>query len=244
MAVLPDRAAAAVARLSNKSGIVLSIIIPTLNEADSIEATLDHIQKSDNRDNIEIIISDGGSTDLTLEIAAQRQCRIIKGSSGRAQQMNRAARQARGSLLLFLHADTRLPDDWFDAIRAIDKWGFFPLKLSGSNRSLRIIERAVTLRSRVTRIAGGDQALFFRRSFFDLIGGFSEIPLMEDIAICKTARRAASPNIPPTAVITSSRRWESKGIVRTVMLMWLLRLAYFAGLSPERLHRMYYPQHR
>lgn len=232
------------ARLNDKNRIALSIIIPTLNEEDGIGATLDQIHRSDNCDNVEIIISDGGSTDRTIDIAARSHCRIVKGSSGRAQQMNRAARQAEGSLLLFLHADTRLPDDWFNVIRQIDKWGFFPLKLSGNNRLLRIIERAVTLRSRLTRIAGGDQALFFRRTYFDFIGGFSEIPLMEDINICKKARRTAKPDILPQPVITSSRRWESKGIVRTVVLMWFLRLAYFAGFSSERLHRIYYPQQR
>ena len=230
--------------MNDENGIVVSIIIPTLNEAENIEATLEHIHHSANGRNIEVIISDGGSNDLTVDIASRSQCRIIKGNSGRAQQMNRAAQQASGHLLLFLHADTRLPDDWFYAVRRIDKWGFFPLKLSGSHWLLRIIERAITLRSRLTRIAGGDQALFFSRSYFDFIGGYSNIPLMEDIAICKKARRAAKPEIPPHAVITSSRRWESKGIVRTVVLMWLLRLGYFAGLSPERLHRLYYSQQR
>lgn len=244
MAVPPDRVVAAVARLNDENGIIISIIIPTLNEADSIETTLDHIYQSDNCDHIEVIISDGGSIDPTIDIATRNRCRIVKGSRGRAQQMNRAAREASGSLLLFLHADTRLPDEWFDAVRRTDKWGFFSLKLSGGHWFLRIIERAVTLRSRLTSIAGGDQALFFKRNYFDFIGGFSDIPLMEDIAICKKARGTAKPHIPSRAVITSSRRWENKGIARTVVLMWLLRLGYFAGLSPERLHRLYYPQQR
>ena len=232
------------ARLNDTGGIIISIIIPTLNEADSIYTTLDRIYRSDNLENIEVIVSDGGSTDSTVDIATKSQCRVVEGSSGRARQMNRAAQQASGSLLLFLHADTRLPDNWFNALVRIDKWGFFPLKLSGRHWLLRIIERAVTLRSRLTQIAGGDQALFFKRDFFDCIGGFSDIPLMEDIAICKKARRAAKPDIPSHAVITSSRRWESKGIARTVVLMWLLRLGYFAGLSPEKLHRLYYPRQR
>jgi rSAM/selenodomain-associated transferase 2 len=244
MAVPLDRAVAAVARLNDENGIIISIIIPTLNEADNINTTLDHIYQSDNCENIEVIISDGGSTDQTVDIATRNHCRVVEGSRGRAQQMNRAARQASGSLLLFLHADTRLPDQWFDAVRRIDKWGFFPLKLSGRHWFLRVIERSVTLRSRLTSIAGGDQALFFKRNYFDFIGGFSDIPLMEDIAICKKARRTAKPDIPSYAVITSSRRWENKGIARTVVLMWLLRLGYFAGLSPERLHRLYYPQQR
>ncbi|NNE62541.1 MAG: glycosyltransferase family 2 protein [Gammaproteobacteria bacterium] len=230
--------------MNDKNGIVISIIIPTLNEAENIKAALDHIYQSENCQNIEVIISDGGSVDLTVDIAARYQCRIIRGNSGRAQQMNRAARQAKGDLLLFLHADTRLPHDWFNAVGRVDRWGFFPLKLSGGHWLLRIIEGAVTLRSRLTRLAGGDQALFFKHSYFEFIGGFSNIPLMEDIAICKEARRTAKPHIPPHAVITSSRRWESKGIVRTVLLMWLLRLAYFAGFSPESLHRLYYPQQR
>lgn len=232
------------ARLNDDNGIIVSIIIPTLNEADSINATLEHIYQTRDRHRIEVIISDGGSTDRTIDIAKSKPCSIVQGSSGRAQQMNRAARRAKGNLLLFLHADTRLPEGWFDAVRRADKWGFFPLKLSGKHGFLRVIERAVTLRSRLTSVAGGDQALFFKRDYFDLIGGYSDIPLMEDIAICKAARRSAKPDIPADAVITSSRRWETKGIARTVLLMWLLRLGYFAGLSPQRLHRLYYPQQR
>lgn len=237
------RVAAVVARLNDKAGIDVSIIIPTLNEEENIRQALQQFDCSTGKYNIEIIISDGGSMDGTLEIIDNNSCNIIEGSSGRAAQMNRAARVANGRLLLFLHADTVLPDNWLSSLPAVKQWGFFPLRLSGAHWFLRIIERAINLRSRLTGIAGGDQALFFDRSLFEAIGGYNDIPLMEDIAICKKARRRSKAFILQYPVITSSRRWENRGILRTVLLMWLLRLGYFIGIDPKRLHRIYYPQH-
>ncbi len=233
-----------VAHLNDANGIDVSIIIPTLNEAENLRETLHQIYKSAYSQRIEVIISDGGSLDSTPHIAAQYPCAFIKQGCGRAQQMNSAAKQARGSLFLFLHADTRLPEDWYNSVIQTGQWGFFPVELSGNHWLLRVIERTINLRSRLTKVAGGDQVLFFRQPLFTLIGGFANIPLMEDIAICKKARRMSKPHIPIHSVITSSRRWETRGIVRTVLLMWLLRFGYFVGLSPERLHRLYYPHQR
>lgn len=229
--------------MTEHKGISISIIIPTFNEAEYLESTLRHLFKSTDLFQTEIFISDGGSNDTGLNIAANFPCVVIKGNSGRAMQMNRAASQANGEWLLFLHADSQLPGNWQKSVLQSRQWGFFPVKLSGKHRLLRIIERAMCLRSSITRVATGDQAIYFRRDFFNKINGFEEIPIMEDIAICKKARRISNPDVAREAIITSSRRWEQNGIIKTVLLMWCLRLAYWFGTRPERLHRIYYPDH-
>jgi hypothetical protein len=124
-----------------------------------------------------------------------------------------------------------------------EKWGFFPVQFNGGHWLLRVIERAMNLRSRLSKVATGDQALYFRKSFFDQLGGFPDIPIMEDIAITKRARRKSKPRVANCRVMTSSRRWQQNGLVKTVLLMWGLRLAYFLGVDPDRLHRFYYPKH-
>lgn len=244
MAVQPARAVAVAARLNKDGDICVSLIIPTLNEADNIKRTLEGIFLSSQVSRFEVIISDGGSDDDTLEIADSYSCVVVKGARGRARQMNFAANQARGRFLLFLHADTQLPRDWFETVSKSRHWGFFPLRLSGRGLILRIVERSVNLRSSLTRVATGDQALHFRREAFNLINGFDDIALMEDIAVCKKLRRHYKPDIATNPVITSSRRWEARGVWRTIFLMWMLRLAYALGISPDILHRIYYPRHR
>lgn len=222
---------------------LLSIIIPVLNEADCLAGTLEDIYSQPwLRQQAEVLVSDGGSDDGSPEIAARYPCRILRGAAGRALQMNAAAEQARGERLLFLHADSRLPADLGTAAGDDIAWGFFRLRLSGDSRAFRVIETATNLRSALTGIAGGDQGLFFERRFFESLGGFPCIPLMEDIAICKLARRRATPRIAAARITSSSRRWQRHGIVRTVLLMWWLRFAYWLGADPHRLHRIYYPQ--
>lgn len=231
------------ARLTEQNGISISIIIPTFNEAEHLESTLKRLFNSVDPSQTEILISDGGSHDASQEIAADHPGILINGSPGRARQMNRAASQARGEWLLFLHADGQLPENWQSSVLQSHQWGFYPVKLSGKHWLLRVVERGICLRSSITRIATGDQALFFRRSFFRQINGFDDIPIMEDIAISKKARRLSTPDIADEATITSSRRWDKNGIIKTIVLMWWLRLAYWLGTSPERLHRIYYPDH-
>ena len=219
----------------------LSIIIPVLNEAARLDACLSRLAPlTGNGASVDILVVDGGSSDSSPDIAARHPCRLVDSRAGRAAQMNAGATRARGEMLLFLHADSRLPADFDPAQLAGAEWGFFRVALSGRGRALRVIETAINLRTRATRVAGGDQGLFFSRECFAALGGFPPIPLMEDIAISKLARRRAAPRIIASPMTTSSRRWRERGIVRTVVLMWGLRLAYWLGVDPGRLHRIYY----
>ena len=229
--------------MTDSDGIAISIIIPTLNEADTLQNTLSSLFTRIDPTEVEVIVSDGGSIDDSLQITRQFPCRIVSGKPGRAQQMHRASDQAKGEWLLFLHADSNLPEGWRMTLTQSDYWGFFPVRLSGKHWLLRIIETAMTWRSRITRVGTGDQGLFFQQDFYQQLGGFADIPIMEDIDISKQARRLARPTIASSYIITSSRRWEQNGICRTVLKMWWLRLAYWLGANPERLHRIYYPDH-
>ncbi len=221
----------------------ISIIVPTLNEAPVIRAALKPLQRM--RENgHEIILVDGGSTDDTVALSTPLVDCMLHAPTGRARQMNAGAREARGDILLFLHADTCLPPDAPRLIMAglADsgrQWGRFDVRLSGSRALLRLVERLMNIRSRLTHIATGDQAMFVRRGAFFAAGGFPEIPLMEDIALSRRLKQAGPPLCLRQTVVTSSRRWEEQGILRTILLMWHLRLAYFLGASPTRLARHY-----
>ena len=220
----------------------LSIIIPVLNEADCLDqglARLFALQWVKNH--AEVIISDGGSEDGSLDIANRYPCRIVHGNAGRATQMNAASKSAQGKFLLFLHADSGLPEGFSSFIEADAKWGFYRLRLSNDAFVYRVIEAAINLRTSISHVAGGDQGLYFNRHFFESLDAYPQIPLMEDIAICKTARRLARPLIIRSAITSSGRRWHNQGIVKTVLLMWTLRLAYWLGVDPRRLHKIYYP---
>ena len=217
----------------------LSIVIPTLNEAQAIRAALEALAPLRARGH-EVIVADGGSTDPTVRLAAPLCDRVVPGGRGRALQMNAGARAARGDALLFLHADTRLPSAAdaliFQALR-FSAWGRFDVLIEGSHPLLSVVACMMNLRSRLTGIATGDQAIFVRRGAF---AGFPEIPLMEDIAFSATMKRGgARPACLRSRVLTSGRRWESRGVLRTIVLMWRLRLLYFLGAAPERLARRY-----
>lgn len=219
-----------------------SIIIPSLNESARIGQTLDTVFAGiDQTELVEVIVSDGGSQDNTLDIVGRYPVTTVCGTPGRAAQMNRAAQQARGKWLIFLHADTALANDWMLSIeQSQSQWGRFDVRLSGSQWLLRMVETSMNLRSCLTSVATGDQVMFFRSQFFQEIGGFPAIPLMEDIAISKLARKRHKPACLKGPVITSSQRWEKNGILSTIFHMWYLRLAYWSGVRAEKLHKLYY----
>ena len=238
----PRARAAAVAELLPDQP-ELSIVLPVLNEAECLDRSLADLFARDwVKKRCEVLVSDGGSSDETLDIARRYPCRIIASATGRALQMNAAAAQARAPRLLFLHADSELPDDAEALLHSDMPWGFFHLRLSGRQPVFRLIETMINLRTTASKIAGGDQGLFFDRAFFEALGGFPQIRLMEDIAITKLARARAAPLVIKSPLITSSRRWQQRGVVKTVLLMWWLRFAYWVGADPDRLHRFYYPQ--
>ena len=217
---------------------LISIIVPALNEARGIGASLRALAPLRARGH-ELIVVDGGSEDRTREIAAPLCDRLLVAPRGRAAQMNAGARAAHGDALVFLHADTRLPEDADkEIVGSLEKhlWGRFDVSIEGSHRLLPVIARAMNLRSRLTGIATRDHAIFVRRGAFE---GFPEIALMEDVAFSKAMKRRGPPACLRSRVLTSGRRWESRGVLRTVALMWRLRLAYCLGARPEALARRY-----
>jgi rSAM/selenodomain-associated transferase 2 len=221
----------------------LSIIMPVLNEGESIAAALDVLADLRAR-GTEVIVVDGGSCDATVQRARPRADRVVLASRGRALQMNAGAEQASGDVLLFLHADTRVPADADHVmLKGLERsgrvWGRFDVKIDGRSPVLLVVAWFMNLRSRLTGIATGDQATFVRRSAFQAVGGFPAIALMEDIALCKQLKRVSRPLCLRERVITSGRRWEKKGVLSTIILMWHLRLAYFFGADPKELARQY-----
>jgi len=191
----------------------------------------------------EVIIVDGGSTDNTLTIAYDITDTIIISKKGRALQMNNGASVASGDVVLFLHADTLLPENVAEIISDVyvgeNFWGRFDVRLSNEKYVYRLIECMMNMRSSLTSIVTGDQAMFFEKNLFDRIGGFPEIALMEDVEISRQLKKISKPVRLKSKVVTSSRRWETNGVVATVLLMWKLRLYYFFGVSPEKLSQMY-----
>lgn len=215
--------------------------MPVLNEACEVTRRLDALQRLRNLGH-EVIVVDGGSSDDTAQRAMALADVVVKSSPGRAHQMNVGARRARRPVLLFLHIDTQLPPT---AARAINNaleqghWGRFDVQLSGGSMSLRIVEKCMSWRSRWTGIATGDQAIFVLAHVFRTVGEYPEISLMEDIALSKRLLSVGSPMCLRERVTTSSRRWDSGGIVRTILLMWSLRLAYWFGVPPSVLAKFY-----
>ncbi len=220
----------------------LSIVVPALEEAAGIEAVLAALQPLRAR-GVEVVLADGGSSDGTAQLAAPWVDRVAAAPRGRALQMNAGAAAARAAQLLFLHADTRLPPQ-ADALvlRALAGpacWGRFDVRISGQSPWLKVVARMMNLRSRLSGIATGDQALFVRRRLFEQLGGYADQPLMEDIELSRRLKRLGRPACLRARVRTSGRRWEQRGVWRTIVLMWRLRLAYWLGASAESIARAY-----
>jgi rSAM/selenodomain-associated transferase 2 len=221
----------------------LSVIVPVLDEAAGIVATLQALAPLRAR-GAEIIVADGGSADGTMALAQPRADRVIAAARGRATQMNAGAAVARGDVLLFLHADTRLPPDAdrlvLDGLaRSGRAWGRFDVRIESLHPLLPLVATAMNIRSRLTGIMTGDQAMFVTREAFNAVGGYPDIALMEDIALSRRLKRVSRPLCLHARVTTSGRRWERRGVLRTIVLMWRLRLAYFLGAKPEELARRY-----
>ena len=219
----------------------ISVVLPVLNEEQSIRGTLQSLIRLTP---YEIIVVDGGSRDRTLEICKEFAVDVMHAERGRARQMNVGARRASGEVLLFLHADTRLPQSALNDIAAALSdsrylGGRFDVELEGARWMLKIVGTLINWRSRATKVATGDQALFVRREVFDRMGGFPDIPLMEDVAFCRALKRIGGVACLRSRVITSARRWERDGVWRTIFKMWSLKVCYLAGVSPMRLKRFY-----
>ena len=216
----------------------ISIVVPCLDEAGSIAETLRSLSLLRERGH-EVIVVDGGSRDATEALARPHCDRFLQAPRGRALQMNAGAAAASGEALVFLHADTLLPTD---ADRLVEEalrqrcWGRFDVRIDGPHPMLAVVAAAMNARSRLTGIATGDQAIFVRRDAFP---GFPAIALMEDVAFSKAMKRLGRPACLRARVRTSGRRWERRGVLRTIALMWGLRLAFFLGASPESLRRRY-----
>ena len=218
----------------------LSIIIPVLNEGARIESALHRLVRLRTA-GVEIVVADGGSNDQTVALASAAD-HVIRAPGGRAAQMNAGAEIATGRILLFLHADTALPECAVPAMLAATNtrmWGRFDVSIDGHSPVLRVVAQMMNWRSRWSGIATGDQAMFVRRDTFMKVGGFPQQPLMEDIELSRRLRRLGRPACLRDRVVTSGRRWERNGVWRTIALMWMLRLRYWLGASPEDLVKAY-----
>lgn len=229
----------------------VDIIMPVFNEAAEIAGQLTRLQSQTGVHTA--IVVDGGSSDGTADIVrtladgglsnGATTVRLIDAPRGRAVQMNIGAVRARADVLLFLHADTCLPADAIERVRdaVVDGsvWGRFDVRLNGTNVLFRAIERLMNLRSALTGVATGDQAIFVRRDVFHMLGGYAPVALMEDVELCTRLKWVGWPARVGTPVRASARRWQARGILRTVVLMWTLRLLYWLGVSPSRLARVY-----
>ena len=223
----------------------ISVIIPVLNEAGTINELIAHLRSFAPVDAVEIVVVDGDPAGSTVKAISHPLVVTALADRGRASQMNRGASIASGAVLLFLHADTFLPQDAFTHVRSALQdgkfvGGCFDLGIRSDRRAFRVTERYVALRTRITRIPFGDQAIFIRRDYFERIGGFADIPIMEDVDLMRRIRgRGDVICIIPEKVSTSARRWEREGVLFTTFRNWMLQALYCCGVSPERLARYY-----
>jgi rSAM/selenodomain-associated transferase 2 len=222
-----------------------SIIIPVINEEGVINSTIEHLETLPASASMEIIVVDGDRSGKTIGVIRDKNVQTAAGEKGRGNQMNSGAAMAQGDIVIFLHADTRLPTNAFALMEAALSdptcpGGAFDLNIASGRPIYRLIAKIASYRSRLTRIPYGDQAFFFRRAHFLAIGGFANIPLMEDVEIMRRIKkRGERIAIINRSVTTSPRRWEKEGILLCTLRNWLLIALYFSGVSPERLSRFY-----
>ncbi len=221
---------------------LLSIVVPMLNERQELPTLLSHLRHWQSR-GCEVLLVDGGSSDGSLQKAQAEGWPVIRSKPGRSLQMNRGVAYSQGSALLFLHADTRLPDNADEEVlQALQEgcgWGRFDVQISGGPALLRLVAWCMNQRSRLGGIATGDQALFMTRELFDEVGGFPQLPLMEDIELCRRLRQRRQPRCLRSRVMTSGRRWQQGGVCNTIWLMWRLRWRYWRGVPAAALAREY-----
>ncbi len=222
--------------------MMLSVVVPVYNEAVALPDLLDRLLKL-RGPQVEIMVVDGGSTDNTVALAQATGLQVITARKGRAWQLNAGAQQSVGDILLFLHADTQLPENALAlVISSLQNgacWGRFDVRIAGRPWMLKVVAQMMNWRSRWTGIATGDQAIFMLRNVFVAVGGFPEQALMEDIAMSDRLRQLSRPACLAQYAITSGRRWEKHGVWRTIVLMWRLRWAYWRGQHPEQLAKRY-----
>lgn len=223
----------------------IAIVVPVFNEALILPRLIGHLitlKEAANQD-FELVFVDGGSTDNTMALIEDAGLRVINSAKGRAWQMNTGAAQTAADVLLFLHADTQLPNNSLKSVASslVDNiyWGRFDVRIAGKPWMLGVVARMMNWRSRLTGIATGDQAMFMTRDAFQKIGGFPEQPLMEDIEASLRLRQLSRPACVASPVITSGRRWETRGVWTTIVLMWRLRWAYWRGQNPQKLAELY-----
>lgn len=220
----------------------LAIVIPVLNEGATLAARLVALKELRIR-GVQIVVADGGSCDDSVAIARAHADGVLMAPAGRASQLNAGAAACQSDLLLFLHADTTLPECSDTLVRSAlagpHVWGRFDVRLDSPRRLLRTVAGAMNRRSRITGICTGDQAMFMRRTAFDAVGGFPPLALMEDVELSRRLKRISRPACLRAQVVTSARRWQQHGAWRTITLMWWLRAAYFFGVDPARLQRWY-----
>ncbi len=223
----------------------ISIIVPVLNEAAGIGPLLDHLERLQAEEPPEVILVDGSDEGDTIRAVTRPGPKLLRSARGRARQMNAGAAAATGGVLLFLHADTRLPPDALPLIgRALERedisGGAFDLQIESDRMFLKAVSRIASLRSRLTRIPYGDQAIFLRKTLFQRIGGYPEIPIMEDVELMRRVKKAgARIHLIPKAVRTSARRWEKEGVYRGTLRNLALIISFYLGVAPERLSRHY-----
>lgn len=229
-------------KASNTMQVELCIVIPVLNEASTLAALLGELATLRRR-GVRVVVVDGGSEDDTLAIAQAYADIALMAPRGRGVQMNAGAAVCTAEILLFLHADTRLPEYADTLVRQAlsgqKVWGRFDVCIDSKQFLLRVVSFLMNMRSRWTGIATGDQAMFVQRDIFTAVGGFSDIPLMEDIALSRALKRHSAPACAREKVVTSARRWEQHGALHTILLMWRLRAAFFFGAAPTQLALKY-----